>query len=223
MARKRLLILHSLAVLLCVTSAELIVADGIQDNITENVRRIPELGVPVPDDRAASMREQLGKLQEKIAQIHSSDDAKAKALLPDVMIFERAVRCALDYNEFFDVKEFDKADELLKHGIARAEIHVGQVIERFAAFKRLDHRTDAVLAREQRRLSEPRAAVDEDFIGGRAFLAAVDRIQPEFGGEPDTAHVEADEMRRQQDDRLIRHAAPVFEPFDADQRLDLFF
>ena len=40
-----------------------------------------------------------------------------KALLPDVMIFERAVRCALDYNEFFDVKDFDKADELLKEGI----------------------------------------------------------------------------------------------------------
>ena len=96
-------------------------ADGLQDNIPDNVRRIPEIGVPVPDDRAASMRTTLGQLQEKIAAINAGNDANAKALLPDVMIFERAVRCALDYHEFFDVKEFDKADALLKEGIKRAD------------------------------------------------------------------------------------------------------
>ena len=96
-------------------------ADGLQDNIPENVRRIPELGVPVPDDRAASMRTTLGQLQEKIAAIKAANDATKTALLPDVMIFERAVRCALDYNEFFDVKEFDKADALLAEGAKRAD------------------------------------------------------------------------------------------------------
>jgi len=97
-------------------------ADGLQDNIPENVRRIPEVGVPVPDDRAASMRTTLGQLQEKIKKISAESDATMKALLPDVMIFERAVRCALDYNEFFDVKDFDKADDLLKQGIIRANL-----------------------------------------------------------------------------------------------------
>ena len=96
-------------------------ADGLQDNIPDNVRRIPELGVPVPDDRVASMRTTIGQLQEKIAAIQASNDATKSALLPDVMIFERAVRCALDYNEFFDVKEFDKADALLKEGLTRAD------------------------------------------------------------------------------------------------------
>ncbi len=96
-------------------------ADGIQDNIAENVRRIPVLGVPVPDDRAASMRTALGQLQGKIAAINAATDANAKSLLPDVMIFERAVRCALDYQEFFDVNEFDKADALLAEGIQRAD------------------------------------------------------------------------------------------------------
>lgn len=95
-------------------------ADGVQDNIPENVRRIPEAGIQVPDDRAASLRTKLAILQDRIAQIKSGNDAKAKSLLPDVMIFERAVRCALDYNEFFDIKELDKADELLKTGIIRA-------------------------------------------------------------------------------------------------------
>lgn len=109
----------SLLILACLlTSAR---ADGIQDNIPENVRRIPELGVTVPDDRAASMRTTLGQLQEKIAAIRASKDATKETLLPDVMIFERAVRCALDYNEFFDVKEFDKADALLKEGLTRAD------------------------------------------------------------------------------------------------------
>ena len=96
-------------------------ADGIQDNIAENVRRIPVLGVPVPDDRAASMRTALGQLQGKIAAINAATDANAKSLLPDVMIFERAVRCALDYQEFFEVNEFDKADALLAEGIKRAD------------------------------------------------------------------------------------------------------
>ncbi|RLS35796.1 MAG: hypothetical protein DWH78_09750 [Planctomycetota bacterium] len=96
-------------------------ADGIQDNIAENVRRIPVLGVPVPDDRAASMRTALGQLQEKLAAINAATDANAKSLLPDVMIFERAVRCALDYQEFFEVNEFDKADALLAEGIKRAD------------------------------------------------------------------------------------------------------
>ncbi len=96
-------------------------ADGLPDNIPENVRRIPEYGVPIPDDRAASMRTTLAQLQDKTASITAANDAAKTALLPDIMIFERAVRCALDYQEFFDVKEFDKADALLKEGIKRAD------------------------------------------------------------------------------------------------------
>ncbi|MBL8813747.1 MAG: prolyl oligopeptidase family serine peptidase [Planctomycetaceae bacterium] len=95
--------------------------DGIQDNIPDNVRRIPELGVEVPAERADAMRTQLKVLQDKIASIRESKDAGKIALLSDVMIFERAVRCALDYREFFDVKEFDKADALLAEGIKRAD------------------------------------------------------------------------------------------------------
>jgi dienelactone hydrolase len=121
MARIRTFILPALAAIACAVSAELVSADGIQDNIPENVRRIPELGVPVPDDRAASMRTSLSQLQEKIAAINVGKDASAKSLLPDVMIFERAVRCALDYQEFFDVKDLDKADALLLEGIKRAD------------------------------------------------------------------------------------------------------
>lgn len=108
-------------IVLALNVAPFALADGIQDNIPENVRRVPELGVPVPEDRAASMRTSLGLLQEKITAINAGKDASAKSLLPDVMIFERAVRCALDYQEFFDVKDLDKADALLLEGIKRAD------------------------------------------------------------------------------------------------------
>ena len=121
MAHIRTFILTALAASACTVSAELVYADGIQDNIPDKVRRIPELGIEVPADREDSMRAQLKVLQEKIAAINAGKDASAKSLLPDVMIFERAVRCALDYQEFFDVKDLDKADALLLEGIKRAD------------------------------------------------------------------------------------------------------
>jgi dienelactone hydrolase len=112
-------------IVLALNAAPFTLADGIQDNIPDKVRRIPELGVEVPADRADSMRAELRVLQDKIVAVRETKDATKIALLPDVMIFERAVRCALDYQEFFDVKEFDKADELLRMGIGRANQLLG--------------------------------------------------------------------------------------------------
>ncbi|APZ94776.1 prolyl oligopeptidase family serine peptidase [Fuerstiella marisgermanici] len=103
---------------LCFSSA---FADGERDNNPEVVRRIPKAGVPVPEERANSLRAGLSELQGKIAQVQKVGDANAKALLPDVMIFERAVRVALDYDEFFSPKDIDKADALLVEGSARAD------------------------------------------------------------------------------------------------------
>ena len=100
------------ATLCCVGSA---FADGKGDNDPTNVRRVPKDGVDVPADREAKLRESLTILQEKIAQLQSKA-ATTKSLLPDVLIFERAVRVALDDNEFFSPKDIDKADQLLSQG-----------------------------------------------------------------------------------------------------------
>ena len=94
--------------------------DGLQDNKPDAVRRIPAEGIPVPEERATAMRTALGQLQQKIAEIRATQDTARTSLLPDVMIFERAVRCALDHQEFFDASEFDKADALLQIGLERA-------------------------------------------------------------------------------------------------------
>ena len=103
---------------LCFSSA---FADGERDNNPEVVRRIPKAGVPVPEERANSLRAGLSELQGKIAQVQKVGDANAKALLPDVMIFERAVRVALKHDEFFSPKDIDKADALLVEGSTRAD------------------------------------------------------------------------------------------------------
>ncbi len=104
-----------------------LMADGPADNNIKTVRRIPKPGIAVPPEREAAIRKQLQALQEKLNGLQTSKDLNVQALLPDVMIFERAVRCALDYNEFFDAKDLDKADELLAEGLKRArQLEAGQ-------------------------------------------------------------------------------------------------
>lgn len=95
-------------------------ADGVRDNQPEDVRRIPREGVKVPADREQLLRAGLQQLQTLIAEVRSQNVSAGVALLPDVMIFERAVRVALDHNEFFAPKDIDKADELLAEGISRS-------------------------------------------------------------------------------------------------------
>ncbi|MEZ6060889.1 MAG: prolyl oligopeptidase family serine peptidase [Planctomycetaceae bacterium] len=108
-------------VLLLLTTGIPALADGEGDNNPTTVRRIPAEGIDVPADREAALRSQLDALQQHIAELKQRNDPTTSELLPDVMIFERAVRVALDYNEFFDPKDIDKADELLAEGISRAE------------------------------------------------------------------------------------------------------
>ena len=108
------------ASLLLFLSTTVVLADGERDNNAENVRRIPQDGIEVPADRETKLRDGLGTLQVSISKLQTSKDAETQKLLPDVMIFERAIRCALDYNEFFAPKDLDKADELLQEGISRA-------------------------------------------------------------------------------------------------------
>lgn len=116
--------MRTASILLLFTTAffsEVVFGDGERDNHPEVVRRIPRDGVAVPTAREAALREGLTSLQQKITELHSKKDATAAQLLPDVMIFERAVRCAMDYNEFFSPRDIDKADKLLQEGLSRAD------------------------------------------------------------------------------------------------------
>ena len=96
-------------------------ADGPADNVADNVRRVPKIGVEVPEADRAELEQGLAKLGQQIASLQQSTDAQTRKLLPDVLIYHRAVEQALKYREFFDVKEIPVAKNLLMQGQQRAE------------------------------------------------------------------------------------------------------
>lgn len=95
-------------------------ADGPADNQRDQVRRVPKLGIEVAAERAASLDDQLNTLDQQITDLRKRGDKRVNELLPDVQVYAKAVHDALQYNEFFDVKELDVADELLAEGQKRA-------------------------------------------------------------------------------------------------------
>ena len=96
-------------------------ADGPSDNISENVRPIPPKGIELPSEKRSAIEVELAKLKSLVAELSESKDQKIQELLPDVEIFYRAVRLALDEDGFFEPADFDRALELIEQGIARGE------------------------------------------------------------------------------------------------------
>ncbi len=104
--------------------ASLAVADGPKDNLVDDVRRIPKLGVEVPEaDRKAleSELKTLAGLIEQVRQKAKQDKDTFRAdLLPDVEIYYRAAHDALKYQEFFAPPEIQRGKEQVQTGIQRA-------------------------------------------------------------------------------------------------------
>jgi len=96
-------------------------ADGPKDNLPDQVRRIPALGVEVPAADRAELEEGLAKLKASIEHLEKKGDAKTLDLLPDVQIYYQAVHDALKYQEFFVSAEIGKGKNLLKTGQQRAD------------------------------------------------------------------------------------------------------
>ena len=96
-----------------------VAADGPADNIAEKVRPVPPPGIAVSEADRAALQKGLDELALDIAQ--AAKNAKNSQWLPDVQIYHQAVRYALQYNEFFNVNEINKAKSLLADGKARAQ------------------------------------------------------------------------------------------------------
>ena len=96
-------------------------ADGSADNTADSVRRIPKIGVEVSDADRAELTAGLAALHTSIEQLRQSKSPLATELLPDVLIFHRAVDQALRYREFFEPKEVTIGKALLKAGQERAD------------------------------------------------------------------------------------------------------
>src|SRR5438105_3409009 len=78
-------------------------ADGPKDNLPDNVRPIPPKGITVPPADLKAMKEQLAGLQAQVRELRIALKGKPALLelLPDVEIYEKAVRYAVEYGELF--------------------------------------------------------------------------------------------------------------------------
>lgn len=79
------------------------------------VKQVPPPGIEVTAADRAELQAGLDRLGASIAKL------KANPLLPDVMIYHKAVRFALEGNEFYKPGEIAQAKKLLAEGQARAE------------------------------------------------------------------------------------------------------
>jgi hypothetical protein len=90
-------------------------ADGPKDNLPDNVRPVPPKGIDLPPADEADIKKGLADLQAEIKAIGKHD------LLPDVEVYEKAVRYAVDYKEVFDAKGIPAVKNVLKAGLQRAK------------------------------------------------------------------------------------------------------
>src|SRR5215475_1517004 len=78
------------------------------------IKSVPPAGIEIAAADRAELQAGLDHLRAATAKLAKSP------LLPDVLIYQEAVRYALEYNEFFKPDEVAKARLLLQHGEDRA-------------------------------------------------------------------------------------------------------
>ena len=108
--------------LLPLTLTLVVRADGPADNQVEKVPPIPPPGVVVPDSDRQALEAGVEELAKQIDGLRESLKAKPNllALLPDVQIYDKAVRWAISHNEFYQLREVAIAKKLLAQGLERA-------------------------------------------------------------------------------------------------------
>src|SRR5262249_41630663 len=85
-------------------------------------RPIPPKGIVIPEPERNSLAAGTQELSKQIDDLRMvlKNKPKLLELLPDVQIYEKAVRYALESNEFFHVRELAAARKLLDQGLKRA-------------------------------------------------------------------------------------------------------
>ncbi len=96
--------------------------DGPADNRPANVRPVPPKGIAIPDADRASLRAGVDELGRQIDGLRGLLQGKPRllGLLPDVIVYHKAVHNALEYNEIFNTREIAAARDLLRRGHERA-------------------------------------------------------------------------------------------------------
>jgi len=92
-----------------------------QQNDVQPVRRVPAIGIQITDKEEQELATGLQELAKSVEKLKLKPDSFTKELLPDVLIYYKAVDYALKYHEIFNTKEVGSAGNLLKEGLKRAQ------------------------------------------------------------------------------------------------------
>ena len=96
-------------------------ADGPADNQWATVRQVPPPGVMIDPAEREALEGTLKTLTDKVVQLRGSKSPVVQKYLPDVEIFARAVKIALEEDGFFDPSEAKRAKDVLAEGLKRAD------------------------------------------------------------------------------------------------------
>src|SRR5687768_13101484 len=97
--------------------------DAIDVRAQQAAKRIPPPGIVVPDVVRSQLGEKLGRLQRELKGIEEAGVSDHDMRWwPDLQIYEKAVRYALEHNEFYRTNEFAIADKTLDEGLRRAAL-----------------------------------------------------------------------------------------------------
>ena len=99
----------------------LTLADGPGDNVADNVRAVPPVGIELNESDRNELDGGLAELNAKIELLRKSKDLRVQSLMPDVEIFSRAIRDAIAHRELFHKNDIGKARQVLAEGHARAD------------------------------------------------------------------------------------------------------
>ncbi|WP_299291620.1 prolyl oligopeptidase family serine peptidase [uncultured Mucilaginibacter sp.] len=84
------------------------------------VRRVPAIGIQIPEADEKELETGLQEFAKTISQLKLKQDKFTASLLPDVLIYYKAIDYALKYHEFFHSEEVASAKKLLQTGRQRA-------------------------------------------------------------------------------------------------------
>jgi pimeloyl-ACP methyl ester carboxylesterase len=97
-------------------------ADGPADNQVNSVRPIPPPGIEISKELRTELEAGHGKLAQLVSDLKKNRSTKVTKYLPDVEIFEKAIRLALTENGFFEPRDGENAKKVLAEGLRRANL-----------------------------------------------------------------------------------------------------
>lgn len=117
--RRHIGCLFALATSLFFTAVQ---ADGPADNQVNSVRPIPPPGIEISKELRTELEAGHGKLAQLVSDLKKNRSPKVTKYLPDVEIFEKALRIALTENGFFEPRDGENAKKVLAEGLRRGAL-----------------------------------------------------------------------------------------------------